>query len=246
VIIKHMLWIVLLCMLGCASSQPAPPKAEQRLVTLKDVEEFSFRTSADPADTAEHGANDQGGVADITDLEQDMRVILVNWNQAAITGVTLFATNELSKQLDSMQSGNWKNYWISLLGNTIWAGTVFMSAGSGSIFGVSMIGIVVAASPSVPSAQQSSLPDVQEQMVNYMQSIYDQLDPQLRTTAARLIANNPGITRYSALNLFVQNSFKPGMYHLDPESRWPPTLNKQAITHLYRTWPATASATPSE
>lgn len=185
-------------------------------------------------------------MADITDLEQDMRAILLNWNQAAITGVTLFAATELSRRIDSLESGSWNNYLLNLPGNTIWAGTAFLSAGSGTIFGVSMAGIVIAASPGVPSTQQSALPEVQEQMVNYMQSIYDQLDPQLRTTAARLIAHNPGITRYSALTIFVQDSFKPGLYRFDPANKRPPTLDKQAITRLYKTWPATVASTPSE
>jgi hypothetical protein len=243
---KKALLIFLLFILGCASPQKVPIKAHQSIITLEYAEELSLIIPERPPVAEEKGTNDQGGVADLTDLEQDMRDILINWKQAAITGVTLFATTELSRRIDEQESGSWENYLTSLLGNTIWAATAFLSAGSGTIFGVSMAGVLIGSVPSIPSKQQSVFPEVHEKMINYMQSIYDQLNSLLRNKAVLLIENNPGITRYRAMTIFVQESFKPGLYRFDPTYKMPPTLNKQAITRIYKNWPSMGSLSTPE
>ena len=243
---KKALLIFLLFIVGCASPPKDPNKTHQHLITREDVEELSYRIPESPPAAEGYGTDDQGGVADITDLEQDMRDILMNWKDAAINGVTLFATTELSRRIDPLESGSWKNYLVSLLGNTIWAATAFLSAGSGTIFGVSMAGIMIASAPTIPSDQQNAFPEAHEKMINYMQSIYDQLNSQLRNKAELLIENNPGITRYRALTIFVQESFKTGLYNFDPTYKTPPTLNKQALTRIYKNWPSMVPPSTSE
>lgn len=222
---------------GCNLAPKAPITSDQHLITMQDVQHLSLKSAEDPSLTPVHGANDQGGVASVTDLEQDMRDMLINWHQAANMGVTQFTTSELSGRIDQVESGDWTETIMSLLGNTIWAGTVFSTASSGTIFGISMAGILIATAPVIPSSVVSTIPEIQDEMIKYMQSIYDQLNNQLRNKAMLIIERYPGITRYRALTIFVQESFKTDLYRFDPTYRSPPSLNKQAISKLYKNWP---------
>ena len=91
-----------------------------------------------------------GGVADVTNLEQDMRDVLSDWREAAIQGANLFATTALSNRIDALESGNWKSFITALIGNTIWAAAAFTPVGAAvKAFAVSMTGVIVASSPTV-------------------------------------------------------------------------------------------------
>jgi hypothetical protein len=175
------------------------------------------------------GHADQGGPANVTDLEQDMRAVLLEWQGAAEAGVSLFATTALSERLDDLESGSWENFLVGLLGNTIWAGAAFASGGAA--FAISMIGIAVNASPAIPAKTRSALPDVQEMMINYIQTVFTQLNGQLRDKAHELLAETPGATRYGALGQFISTSFKTGMYVIDGTAM--PRLDQSAITDAY-------------
>lgn len=109
-----------------------------------------------------------------------------------------------------------------------------------------MVAILIQTVPVIPSEVQSTVPEIHEQMINYMQSIYDQLNKQLRNRSQFLIESNPGITRYRALSIFVQQSFKAELYSFDPNYRAPPTLKKQVIMQMYENWPSMASREPAE
>lgn len=177
----------------------------------------------------------EGGIADVTNLEQDMRDILQEWRDAAVDGINLFVTTELSKRIDDLESGSWKTFITAMIGNTMWAAAVFFPpAAAASAFAVSMAGVVVAAAPTIPSQSESAVPQVQKLMGDYIYSIYDQLNAGLRNNAFLLIKEHPGITRYRALGEFVENSFLPGFYKRDQRDETIPALNKSAIRDKYK------------
>ena len=160
--------------------------------------------------------SDQGGPADDTNLEQDMRGILGQWQWAAGKGVDQFVTQQLSARLDALESGDWKSFFTSLVGNTIWASVAFNPAGW-LAFGISMTGVAVASAPTVPSKSESAIPVIQAAMNGYINSVYDQLDPTLRKRAQELIKAHPGIRRYPALAEFLRASFTPELVHNRPD-----------------------------
>jgi hypothetical protein len=173
-----------------------------------------------------------GGIADVTNLEQDMRDVLIDWREAAIQGVNLFATTALSSRIDALESGSWTAFITAMIGNTVWAAAAFTPVGAPA-FAVSMAGVIVAASPTIPSRSKSAIPQVQKLMGDYIYSVYDQLNVNLRKKAQLLIKEYPGITRYRALRKFIEESFKPDYYKIAENDETIPTLEKSAIRDKY-------------
>ncbi|HWQ69266.1 MAG TPA: DUF4157 domain-containing protein, partial [Patescibacteria group bacterium] len=173
----------------------------------------------------------EGGVADVTNLEQDMRDVLQEWRDAATDGGNLFVFDVLSKRIDDLESGSWKNFLVSLLGNTVWALSVF--ATGGAAFAIAMTGVVIAASPNVPSKSKSNVGLVARQLQDHIYGVYDQLNKGLRNSAELLIASHPGITRYRALDMFMEESFNRQFYL--PPVRYDkiPLLKKERIRDWY-------------
>jgi hypothetical protein len=177
---------------------------------------------------------DQGGKADVTNLEQDMRDVLGQWEGAAKDGVSLFVTQQLSGRLDALESGSYATFLKSLIGNTIWAGAAFTPVGMAArAFAISMAGIAVAAEPTIPKPSKSALPEVQKLMLEYIDGIYDKLNAQLRTKAAELLRVYPSITRYSGIAEFVKASFAKGTYQVDPSNEVIPKVEKGAVRELF-------------
>jgi hypothetical protein len=178
-------------------------------------------------------AAQEGGVASVTDLEQDMRDILQNWRDAASDGAALFATDKLSKRIDDLESGSWTSFVASLVGNIVWAGAVFASGGAVAVFAVSLAGIAIAAAPGVPVESKSLVGEVQKGMQNLVYALHGKLDGSLRGKATSLIKSIPGIGRYRALARFVEASFAPGYFSIDASYATIPTLNLEGIRNLY-------------
>ena len=174
----------------------------------------------------------EGGIADVTNLEQDMRFVLQEWRDAAADGANLFAFDALSKRIDALESGSWNKFWVSLIGNTIWALAVFNPPGAVA-FAISMAGVAVAASPTVPSKSKSKVGLVARQLQNHIYEVYDQLNKGLRNSAEVLIMNHADITRYRALDMFMEASFKRQFYL--PPVRYDkiPNLSKERIRDWY-------------
>ena len=194
-----------------------------------ETQEAPGTQPASPADTA------QGGTADVTNLEQDMRDLLTNWKEAAKDGAEDFADAELLSLIAGAQSSDWGGFLVTLLGNTVWAAAAF-SPVAREAFAVSMIGVAIGMTPSIPSQTRPEeiLLEVKKMLRKYINDTYDQLNGTLRKKAEALIKENPGIKRYPALAKFVKASFKTGLYHkilLTYDK--PPTLDKTAITEKY-------------
>ena len=172
--------------------------------------------------------NDEGGPADVTTLETDLRQILQQWQDGAKDGVSQFVTNTLSSRLDDLESGNWNSLLAGLLGNTAWAATTFREAGAVT-FAISMVGILIAAYPTAPKKSKSAIPEIQTASVDYINAIYKQANTQLRGRAANLLAQHPQVTRYRALAAIVRNSFASDTFTIDTSYSVIPTLEKGAI-----------------
>ncbi len=177
-----------------------------------------------------HDDGDDGGRAEVTDLEQDMRDVLVQWSQGARDGVGLFVTTQLSARLDDLESGSWTTFLSGLLGNTIWAAAAFAPVGGAVLaFRISMAGVGVGSVPNVPSPSKSALPAVTRLGEDYINTAFDQLNEQLRGKAAALVRAHPGISRYRALAEFVRSSFAAGTYDSVSKTGSIPRLDKGAV-----------------
>jgi hypothetical protein len=173
---------------------------------------------------------DQGGVANITDLEQDMRNILQDWHSAAQTGIEQFVTNALSKHIDELESGSTKSFLVTLLGNVVWAAACFTPIGMAkTAFAISVAGIAIGSVPAAPEKSKSFIPDIQKLMENYIDGHVDPMDKSLRNKAKALLAAYPGITRFHAMDEFVAASFLPAFFTAKPHHTSIPILNKAAI-----------------
>lgn len=180
-----------------------------------------------PADRSE----DRGGPANVTDLEQDMGILMGPWLTAAVSGVDQFAANALSDEIDDLSSGSMQGFFQGILGNTMWAATVFFpQAGALKIFVVSMAGIAAAAVPSVPHASKSHIPEVAAAMKAYLFDIFGKLTAKFRTTAQAIVATHPDIRRFEALTLFAKASLQPAAVQIDASFKQKPKLNLKYIS----------------
>jgi hypothetical protein len=190
------------------------------------------KAEADSRGVATAGqSNDEGGPTAVTTLEQDMRPLLIDWQTGGLEGVNQFATNALSARLDDIESGSWQTFLYGLLGNAMWAATCFLPIGAAAlaIFSISMAGVVVAASPTLPRKKKSAIPDIQQLAVEYINAIFAQLNAQVRDKASLLIAEHPDASRYRAIAAMVRHSFAPGMYDIDPTYRTIPQIKQSAV-----------------
>jgi len=176
-------------------------------------------------------SSDEGGPTAVTTLEQDMRPLVIDWQTGALEGVNQFATTALSARLDDIESGSWQTFIYGLLGNAMWAATCFLPLGTEAlvIFSISMAGVGVAASPTLPRKTKSAIPDIQQLGVDYINAIFAQLNAQVRDKASLLIEQHPDASRYRAMAAMVRHSFAPGMYEIDPSYRTIPQIKQSAV-----------------
>jgi hypothetical protein len=177
---------------------------------------------------------DMGGLAAVTDLEQDMRAILQQWQTGAHSGISQFVTNELSKRIDKLESGSAKNFLVSLLGNVVWAAAVFVPGGMAVVaFGISLGGIAIAAVPGLPEESKSVVPAIQKMLVDHINQIYAQVNSQLRNKAKALLDTYPGISRFHAMDEFVAASFGPQYFKAKANHTSAPNLVLSAMRDEY-------------
>jgi hypothetical protein len=177
---------------------------------------------------------DMGGLVDVTNLEQDMRAILQQWQTAAHSGISQFVTNELSKRIDKLESGSTKNFLVSLLGNVVWAAACFTPIGmAGTAFAISLTGIAISAVPGIPEETKSLVPAIQKAMVDHINEIYAQVNSKLRNYAKALLDAYPGISRFHAMDEFVTASFGPKYFNAKANHTSTPNLVPSAMRDEY-------------
>lgn len=186
----------------------------------------------DPDNPDPDSSPDQGGLANVTDLEQDMRLFLVQWKGAATDGVTEFITSALNQRINDLASGSTKKFLVTLLGNLVWAAAAFTTGGASVAIGV--IGVGIAAIPTVPSkVDETFIPEIQKAMIGQIDAIFDHENRALRNKAQALLKSQPGITRFHALAIFVEASFQNKYIAVDANLTTIPKLNAGAITETY-------------
>jgi hypothetical protein len=174
-------------------------------------------------------SSDEGGPPTVDNIEHDLRDILLEWQIGANEGVTQFVTNDLSDRLDQLESGNWNSFVAGLVGNTLWASTVFLGPATGVAFALSMGGIAIAAAPGVPHKSKSALPEVTKLATTYINTIFAGLNGQLREKAAAVLKEPQMTSRHRALAHIVRNSFKDGLYDIDPTYAKIPQINQNEV-----------------
>ena len=194
---------------------------------------FEVKQAVDPNDHDPDSSPDQGGVANVTDLEHDMRMFLLEWQHAATDGANQFATGALNQRINELSSGSAFAFLQSVVGALIWAGACFETGGAA--FAISLAGITIGAIPSAPAkVDEKFIPHILTAMTDQIDAIVKQEDSHLRSKAETLLKSEPGITRYHALALFVKASFQDKFVSIDATFTKIPQLNASAMTATYR------------
>ena len=192
--------------------------------TVFEVKEAS-QVVDDPNSSA-----DQGGVANDTNLEQDMGRLLDRWEAAAKDGVSEFTGRALEQRINDLTSGSAGDFLQSLLGNLVWAAACFVPGGGEVAFGISVVGIAIGAIPSIPSkVDKTFISDIQKAMIGQITAIHDHNNRALHNKAQALLKSEPGITRYHAMALFLKASFQNQYFSVDATLTTPPNVNADAI-----------------
>ncbi len=146
-----------------------------------------------------------------SELTREMQRQIDLWQGACQNGIDDFVFGALEKRIDSLSEGSWSKFFITLLGNLIWAGAAFTSGGAA--VGISLAGVLIGAVPQVPhkGKKDDDLHAIAKQMRTYIENIHKQLNDVLPTKAAAILADHPKLALDPAVELFLNASFKPEM-----------------------------------
>jgi hypothetical protein len=201
---------------------------------------------------------DGGGAVTQTDLDQDLTNLLQDWMQAATIGISQFATASLESKINSLSEIDKRTFFLNLIGNVLWAATVFNIGGSfalklaGKIVGagepnkeaqqrvvsfvISMAGIV---GPAVDSfvragAGANTIDDVRKAMDGANEKWYQYMQVTLAGKINGLADKITTTSRYEATNQICQAMFKPGTVKTDAKGQLKPTINMPVVSNRYR------------
>src|SRR5271154_1569589 len=163
-----------------------------------------------------------------SDLTHEMERQIDLWQQACRLGINDFVFGALKKRIDSLSEGSWSTFFLTLLGNAIWAGAAF--ATGGTAFGISALGVLFDTVAQVPhkSTTDKDLLAIAEQMRTYIEKIHTRLNDDLPKKAAAILKSHPKIALDPAVELFLNASFKPEMIEMDAQR---PLVGKTAVRH---------------
>jgi hypothetical protein len=152
-----------------------------------------------------------------TVLERDLRDFMVDWRDAAKTGVENFTTGALASRIEELESGSVDSFVKGIAGNTLWALTCFIP-GSGIavkllIFGVSEAGVALAAQPSIPlQKSESNVLRIAKLMQGKIFQLYERIN--FAELAKERVDLQIGVSRFEAINSFVASNFRKGLFTL--------------------------------
>lgn len=160
-----------------------------------------------------------GGAADIGNIDTELSSLLKNFTSAAHDGVNLFATKVLSGRLDDIESGSMKTFLLGILGNGIWAATVFLPVSNlieqAVVFSVAASGIGIAAAPGAPSASVDPLPEIEKYMYAYFDAYEADVKKMALARAAILIQNTPSARVDDITQTLTSEFFRKEHYRTD-------------------------------
>ena len=199
---------------------------------------------------------DGGGTVTQSDLDQDLTNLLQDWMQAASIGISQFATASLESKINSLSEIDKRTFFLNLIGNVLWAATVFNIGGSFALklaakvigdakdrpqqlvsFTISMAGIV---GPAVDSfvragAGANTIDDVRRAMDGANEKWYQYMQLTLAGKIKGLADKISTKSRYEATNQICRAMFKPGTVKTDAKGQLKPTINMSVISNRYRT-----------
>lgn len=165
--------------------------------------------------------------------------ILREWKSECQEGVNDFVHAELAARIDTLGSGSWPGFVTALIGNTIWAASAFVPLVFVAVpeiavatFAMSMLGVAINASPSIPSASSEgeNLSRIALLLKNYFGEVFTGLMDQINPRVQRYVRNHPTQTGNQALIAFLAHNFLPTAVNLSGT----PNINGneiRAITH---------------
>jgi hypothetical protein len=155
--------------------------------------------------------------ASVSSLRQELERQIDLWEAACKLGIAEFVHEELANRIDSLSEGSWDAFFKGLVGNTVWAAAAFVPAG-GPAFALSMAGIFIAMSPSVPkkSGDKDDLKKIEDQLYTYIETVHRKLNNELPSKAVSLLKEHPGISVDEGVMLFLEASFRSDMIKHSP------------------------------
>lgn len=219
------------------------------VVKIEDVEvPFEFTPVmliVGPADTSldDSRLDGQGGPATNSQLDQDVTNLLTDWESAAKTGISHFVTTELEKKINDLSAGSWASWIENLLGNTLWALTVFLPGGTivGLVlkkevvqFTVSLVGITAPAILNRPDGKSvPTISQLQTMLDDHIMKVHQELKQKLAPQVQKLLKEIPTMTRFEAIGKLAQALFSAGTVHVDAKYGIVPTVNETVVATRY-------------
>jgi hypothetical protein len=159
----------------------------------------------------------------------EMGELLQDWHRGAMQGIALFATWALESKIDELSSGSWRDFLVTLLGNTVWAAAAFSPPGEAALaFAISMAGIAVGSAPSIPKDVKGNVAKIQNFMYDYINKVYQQARKKRATMAKSLLRAYPTESVVSLMNKWVEASFVAAVRTVDSKGNTEPSIDLSA------------------
>jgi hypothetical protein len=165
-------------------------------------------------------------------IKRMMKEVVKSWKEESRWGVQNFVNAELEAKIDDVRSSGLtaSSFLLSLAGNLIWAAACFTTGGAA--FGISVLGIGIAASGSLPGDKKLSDRGAIAAMAKEVQNYLDQCETGLKAAidqrAHELVLFNQDLGQSELLELFIKNSFRPEVLAAGPDGRLT-ELNPSAV-----------------
>jgi len=177
----------------------------------------------------------RGGLANKGKLVGDMTYVIDRWDLASTKGILQLLNVVISKRIQDLESGSWESFWMTLLGNTIWATSAFAPIATAPLlpFVISMTGVLISSLPSLPKQSYfgENINIIQEGLLSYIENVAKQLKKQCPAKADKLLSYyQKRISRHRALAEFI-GGFGKGMHDIGDYTT-KPALEETAIRRV--------------
>lgn len=149
--------------------------------------------------------------------------VISSWKEESRWGVQNFVNAELEGKIDEVRSSGLSagSFLMSLTGNILWAAACFTTGGAA--FGISLLGIAIAAAGSPPGDKKLADKGAISAMAEQVQGYLDTFESGLKEDAAKkvhdLVLFNQELDQVALLERFLTSSFDSGVLKRGPEGR---------------------------